>query len=98
LINFTLERFGDTAGRLLAVEARTAHVRFGLTYVFIVRAEAGISKLEWEWEGLRVRIVASTDKPGRAALDRTAEGGCPHMMRRQDGGKQGILEILNLED
>jgi hypothetical protein len=61
LINFTLERFGDTAGRLLAVEARTAHVRLGLTYVFIVRAEAGISKLEWE--SLRVPIVGSTDKP-----------------------------------
>ena len=29
---FTLDRLGGTAGRLLAVEARTAHDRFGLTY------------------------------------------------------------------
>src|ERR1017187_1258004 len=42
---FTLERFGDTAGRLLAVKARTAHVRFGLTYTFMVQAVVGISKL-----------------------------------------------------
>ena len=30
--------------RLLAVEARTAHVRLGLTYVFIVRGVGEISK------------------------------------------------------
>ena len=29
---FTLERFGGTEGKLLAVEARTAHDRFGLTH------------------------------------------------------------------
>jgi hypothetical protein len=43
-IDFTLERFGGTEGRLLAVEARAAHDRFGLTHTGIVRDAGTISK------------------------------------------------------
>ena len=34
---FTLERLGDTEGRLLAVEAKASYYRFGLTHTAIVR-------------------------------------------------------------
>jgi hypothetical protein len=43
---FTLERFGGIAGRLLAVEARAAHDRFDLTHRAIVHAESTIRKLK----------------------------------------------------
>ncbi|SPE28517.1 hypothetical protein SBA2_40070 [Acidobacteriia bacterium SbA2] len=43
--------------RLLAVEARTAHVRFGLTYLFIVRGEGEISKRKW-------RAGSGSSRPG----------------------------------
>src|SRR5208337_1326856 len=41
---FTLERLGGIAGRLLACEARAAHDRLGLTYKSILRATFVISK------------------------------------------------------
>ena len=42
---FTLERFGGIAGRLLAVEARAAHDRLGLTYITMVPVDHRISKV-----------------------------------------------------
>jgi hypothetical protein len=38
-------------GRLLAVKARTAHDRFGLTLVFMVRGRGGIGKARRFGEG-----------------------------------------------
>ena len=39
------ERFGSTEGRLLAVEARAAHDRLGLTYPVMVREACTIRKV-----------------------------------------------------
>jgi hypothetical protein len=41
---FTLEGIGRNLRRLLAVEARTAHDRFGQTYVVMLRAPWMVSK------------------------------------------------------
>ena len=57
---FTLERFGSSEGRLLAVKAGAAHDRFGLTYIGMVRAECAISKL--------VAGISAPERPPHALL------------------------------
>jgi hypothetical protein len=52
----TLEGFGRKLGRVLAVEARAAHDRFGLTHMFMVRAKPTVSKL------IRGTIAAGDDR------------------------------------
>ncbi len=63
-IDFTLEGFGGTDGRLLAVEARTAHDRFGLTHETILRAEHPNGKLIPRAVGLSPHESAIDDRLG----------------------------------
>jgi len=44
-IEITLERFGGTDGRVLAVEASAAHDRLGLTHPDILRVECRIGNV-----------------------------------------------------
>jgi len=63
LVNqFTLERFGGTAGRILAVEASAAaDDRLGLTHTNMVRGRRGISK---------ARFSAAPRSGGRIKVNR----------------------------
>jgi hypothetical protein len=85
---FTLEGFGGTAGRLLAVEARAAHDRLGLTHDLSLRGNPLFSK---EIAGTTLMSCCAP----RINSPRLAERG---PILRQDASDQSILNLLNLED
>src|SRR5579863_4240057 len=78
-------------GRLLAVEARTAHDRFGLTHKGIVR---------------EARTIRKAIRHHRRPLHERNESYAPNdqdltvamCQLQHDCDKQGIMNILNLED
>src|ERR1700733_12303378 len=65
---FTLEGVGRTC-RLLAVEARTAHHRFSLTYATILRADCKICN----------KIALSRLNPHRLDVDKLSDAAWPKL-------------------
>jgi hypothetical protein len=94
---FTLERLGGIAGRLLAVEARTAHDRLGLTYTGMVREGVTNRKLivrnamlSMPWQGIAKAFLRNRRSPGQAfatvAARRQRWRSCVDLAANRGGG------------
>ena len=82
-------------GRLLAVEARAAHDRFGLTHTGIVRETRSIRKTIPS-SVQAYDLTHRSDRQIAYPMDRARKA--PPANLHHDTGEQGILNLLNLED